>query len=51
MYKFDLIRVIPEGGLQPYESFLRVKLKQVPENVKLYSLEEEMYGENWKQEI
>lgn len=49
MYKFDLIRVIPEGGIPPYDSFLRVKLKQVPENAKLYSVEEEMYGENWKQ--
>ena len=45
MYKFDLIRVIPEGGIPQYDSFLRVKLKQVPENAKLYSIEEEMYGE------
>ena len=50
MYKFDLIRVIPEGGIPPFDSFLRVKLKQVPENAKLYSVEEEMYGENWKTE-
>lgn len=48
MYKFDLIRVIPEGGVYPHDSFLRVKLKQVPENAKLYSIEQEMYGEDWK---
>jgi len=47
MYKFDLIRVIPEGGIPLFDSFLRVKLKQVPENAKLYSVEEEMYGESY----
>jgi len=48
MYKFDLIRAIPEGGISPHDSFLRVHLKQVPENSKLYSVEQEMYGEDWK---
>jgi len=51
MYKFDLVRVIPEGGIIPHDSFLRVMLKQVPENARLYSVEEELYGENWKSEI
>lgn len=46
MYKFDLVRVIPEGGIQPNDSFLRIMLKQVPENAKLYSIEEELYGED-----
>lgn len=48
MYKFDLIRVIPENGCKHLDSFLRVMLKQVPENAKLYSIEEEMYGKNYK---
>ncbi|MEL0456129.1 hypothetical protein WJN01_07830 [Flavobacteriaceae bacterium SZ-1-7] len=47
MYKFDLVRVIPENGHKLFDSFLRVMLKQVPEKAKLYSVEEEMYGESW----
>lgn len=49
MYKFDLVRVIPEGGLKPTHSFLRVMLKSVPENAELFSIEEEIYGLNWQQ--
>ena len=38
--KFDLVRVIPEGGYKLIDSFLRVMLKQHPENSKPYSIEE-----------
>lgn len=44
MYKFDLVRVIPENGNKPFDSYLRVMLKNVPEKAKLYSIEEEMHG-------
>jgi hypothetical protein len=48
MYKFDLIRVIPEGGIPTIDSFLRVHLKMAPDNAKLYSIEEELHSKNWK---
>ncbi|MGL2963896.1 hypothetical protein ACSVH2_08780 [Flavobacterium sp. RSB2_4_14] len=48
MCKFDLIRVIPEGGVKHLNSYLRVTLKQVPENAKPYSIEQEMYGDDWE---
>ncbi len=47
MYKFDLVRVIPQFGHVPFDSFLRVMLKNAPENVRLISIEEEFYGDEW----
>jgi hypothetical protein len=47
MYKFDLVRVIPEFGHVPFDSFLRVMLKTSPDNARLISVEEEMYGDEW----
>ncbi len=48
MFKFDLVRVIPANGLIPYDSFLRVMLKQSYENSKLISIEDEMSSDKWK---
>lgn len=47
MHKFDLVRVVPEFGHVPFDSFFRVMLKNSPDNARLISIEEEMYGDEW----